>query len=820
LTSPYVLTCTTGANVSMATSDRVAVFVNVYIPTATNHSVSGELDIEGTAWGNYDSRVTVPNPEPPTISSLNPTAGPVNWSVTIAGTNFGATQGSSTVKFNNTTAAPTSWSPTSITAPVPASAPIGPGPVVVTVNGADNTCPNSNCTFTVVPPPVLTAVTPSSAHINDAVTIAGNNFMDTQGSSTVTFNGTPGSPTAWGNTSITVPVPTGATNDNLMVTVSNQQSNALPFTVIIPGAIGGTITRATGGTGISGATVQAVLTGIVKGSATTAANGTYSIPNLDPANYDVRIFASGFSPELRQNIAVTSSATTTVNVAMSAPGAVSGTVTQVDGTTPIAGAAVTVFAGPVQKSSTNTNSLGGYTFGGLHPGAYTVQAANVGYTTSEQGATITESATTTKNFSLQGALSGPVLYAYDELGRLVQVTDPSGNSAIYRYDPVGNITAIDRPGSGGSNPVAISGFTPTSGLVGTTVTISGTGFSPTASQNDVTFNNIATAVTTATTTEIVTTVPAGATTGPIAVTSPSGSATSGTAFSVLAASVGPPTISGFTPSITTAGATLTVNGTNFDSTLGNNRMTANVAIAQVTSAGPTALLANLPATTTGRVSVATPAGTATSSTLLWVVPPPYAVADVDSTDTLSIATLTTVPINTANKIAMRVFEGTQGQRVSINVTDVNAGVTTVKIYDAYGNVLRSGNIASSGLVEPVTLPVSATYTVVADPVGSNTGSVKLTLYDVPPDITTPITFGSPLVVDLTSPPAPGRNARLTFSGTTDQRVSVKTTDTTSLFGAIRLLKPDGTLLGESSFQPNLTVSWTCLRCRYLEPTRC
>ena len=42
-------------------------------------------------------------------------------SVTITGTNFGATQGTSTVKFNGTAAAPTSWAATSIVVPVPAA---------------------------------------------------------------------------------------------------------------------------------------------------------------------------------------------------------------------------------------------------------------------------------------------------------------------------------------------------------------------------------------------------------------------------------------------------------------------------------------------------------------------------------------------------------------------------------------------------------------------------------------------------------------------------------------------------------------------------
>jgi hypothetical protein len=48
------------------------------------------------------------NPSPASIASLNPTSGLVGASVTISGANFGATQGTSTVKFNGTAATPTS----------------------------------------------------------------------------------------------------------------------------------------------------------------------------------------------------------------------------------------------------------------------------------------------------------------------------------------------------------------------------------------------------------------------------------------------------------------------------------------------------------------------------------------------------------------------------------------------------------------------------------------------------------------------------------------------------------------------------------------
>jgi len=81
---------------------------------------------------------------------------------------------------------------------------------------------------------------------------------------------------------------------------------------------------------------------------------------------------------------------------------------------------------------------------------------------------------------------------------------------------------------------SITGFSPPSGPVGTTVTITGSGFT---GANDVQFNG--TSVGTGnfavnSDTQITATVPAGATTGPISVTTPGGTATSSDSFTVTA----------------------------------------------------------------------------------------------------------------------------------------------------------------------------------------------------------------------------------------------------------------------------------------------
>src|SRR4029077_2960319 len=142
-----------------------------------------------------------------TISSLSPTSGAIGASVTIAGSNFGATRGTSTVRFNGTAATPTSWSASSIVVPVPTVATTGP--VSVTVNNvASNTL---GFTVTSTQGPNITSLSPTSGSIGTSVTITGSNFGATRGTNTVRFNGTAATPTSWSASSIVVPVPTGAT---------------------------------------------------------------------------------------------------------------------------------------------------------------------------------------------------------------------------------------------------------------------------------------------------------------------------------------------------------------------------------------------------------------------------------------------------------------------------------------------------------------------------------------------------------------------------------------------------------------------------------
>jgi RHS repeat-associated protein len=162
---------------------------------------------------------------PPSVSTISPRAGPVGTAVTITGTSFGTTQGTSTVSFNGTSATPASWSDGQIVVSVPTGATTGS--VVVTVSGLASTGVN----FTVLAPPSISSISPTSGVVGAIVTITGANFGAAQGTSTVSFNGTPAIPTSWNDTNIVVPVPIGASTGAISVVVAGQTVTSATFSV-------------------------------------------------------------------------------------------------------------------------------------------------------------------------------------------------------------------------------------------------------------------------------------------------------------------------------------------------------------------------------------------------------------------------------------------------------------------------------------------------------------------------------------------------------------------------------------------------------------
>lgn len=195
-----------------------------------------------------------------------------------------------------------------------------------------------------------------------------------------------------------------------------------------------------------------------------------------------------------------------------------------------------------------------------------------------------------------GATTGPI-----------SVTTPNGSGT--------STSTFSVTGGGGGSPPVVSSFSPGTGPVGTSVSITGSGFT---GATNVTFNGTAANFTFNSDTSISATVPNGATTGPISVTTPNGTGTSSTSFTV-ATPPQKPTITGFSPTAGRRGSQVVITGTNFT---GATSVKLGILAASYTVNSDTKITAIVPSTShvgsMYRWSVTTPGGTASSAGYYWV----------------------------------------------------------------------------------------------------------------------------------------------------------------------------------------------------------
>src|ERR1700680_4727862 len=519
------------------------------VATVPPGATTGNLVV--TVSGTASNGVSFTVVAAPNITSLSPTSGAVGAAVTITGTNFGSTQGTSTVKFNGTTATVTSWSATSIVATVPNGATTGN--VVVMVGGNAS----NGSSFTVVAAPNITSLSPTSGAVGAAVTITGTNFGSTQGTSTVKFNGTTATVTSWSATSIATTVPSGATTGNVVVHASGVDSNGSTFTVFpsisslspTSGAVGASITIA----GLNFGSTQGTST--VKFNGTTATVTSWSATSI---------------------VATVPNGATTGNVVVMVGGKASN------------GSSFTVVAAPNITSLSPTSGAVG--------AAVTITGTNFGST---QG---------TSTVKFNGATATVTSWSATSIATTVPSGATTGNVVVHA-------SGVDSNGSTFTVFPSISSLSPTSGAVGASITIAGLNFGSTQGTSTVKFNGTTATVTSWSTTSIVATVPNGATTGNVVVTV-GGNASNGVSFTVIPT----PSVTSLSPTSGPVGTPITITGTNFGSTQGT--VTFNGTTASPSSWNSTTIIVPVPnGATTGNV-VVTVSGVASNGVSFTVLPTP------------------------------------------------------------------------------------------------------------------------------------------------------------------------------------------------------
>jgi hypothetical protein len=123
----------------------------------------------------------------------------------LAGSGFGASQGSSSLLLNGTAASVFEWLDYEICLWTPSDLVAGSAAFqVVTAAGSSNAW-----NFSVVGPPAVTSISPTNGPPGTPVTITGSSFGSPQGSGSIWFQNQNLTPTSWSDTQIVVTIPSG-----------------------------------------------------------------------------------------------------------------------------------------------------------------------------------------------------------------------------------------------------------------------------------------------------------------------------------------------------------------------------------------------------------------------------------------------------------------------------------------------------------------------------------------------------------------------------------------------------------------------------------
>ena len=596
------------------------------------------------------------------------------------------------------------------------------------------------------------------------------------------------------------------------MTVGGIGSNGVTFTVGSTGTVSGTVSKASDGSPVSGALVEALQSGVVKGSATTAGNGTYSIGHLLVGTYDLRASAGGYTSQTQNGIAVSAAATTTVNFSLNQAGTTAGIVYIYDRLSRLRA---------VVDLASDTGIYNYDAVGNLlsiaRQNSSVVSIIEISTTTGPAGTTVTIFGTGFSGICGQNTVTfnGTAATILSCTATQIVTTVPTGATT-------GPIVVTNAGGSASSNgpftvspstggPV-ITGFTPTIGTPGTPVTISGANFDSSLVNNHVRFNNVYAPVTSATSTSIVAAVPSRTGSGRISVTTPMGKVTSSADFFI------PPPPSFFVPPPPYTAADVDFAGR---ITIGGPSLTVTISTANKIG------LLVFDGTAGQNVSLGVNAGTLSSATDLVVFKPDGTEFDfspqlhtlinrhmtLPETGTYSIlidpdgASTGSVTLTLSEELtggiaiggaSVTVTVGRVGQRARLNfaaseMQRINLGVNSTTLSPLSDLAIereRSNLLASLSLTTDTNLHLllweAGTYEVLIDPDSTSTGSVTLTLSE---EINAGVTINGPSV--NISIARVGQRARITFDGTAGQQATVQIAGNTMGMVNVQLLKPDG-----------------------------
>ncbi len=252
-----------------------------------------------------------------------------------------------------------------------------------------------------------------------------------------------------------------------------------------------------------------------------------------------------------------------------------------------------------------------------------------------------------------------------------------------------------------NDPPIITGFTPTNGFAGNSVTITGSKFN---NANAVQFGGVnAASFTVNSSTQIVATVSVGALTGPLTVTTPTGAGLSAASFTVLTT----PAITGVTPSSGNVGAQVTITGANL---AGATNVTIGGLTASFTVNSSVQITATVPAgAATGKIIVITPSGTAQSAGVFTVTVVPAITSFSPASGGIG-AGVTITGVNFVSVTAVA-FNGAPAISPTVNsASQITVSVPNGATSGPISVTTANGTAQSAGAFTVIAAPAIATFT--------------------------------------------------------------------------------------------------------------
>lgn len=511
LSSSNTAVLTVPATVTVAQGQTSATF------TATGAGV-GDAVITAAANNTQKTATVHVSPQPATLVSLLPSPLPLQQGATgaLTVTISVAQEGPVTILLDNTT-------PSVVEAPSSVTVPAGATTASISVKGLQpgtsqitaslNSTLASATVEVTAPPPVVTSVTPATLSLPKG----------TPGVLRVTVSRAPNTATAVALTSsnasvASVPpqvnIPVGALNADFPV-ASNSEGQATVQASLNGGTATASVTIAAPelvtltlspnpASAYSGASEQFTATGTMTDG--TTQDFTNRVSWTSSNETVATIGSTGVANALAEGQTTITASFTFTAVQTGQPTTVTRqsvlTVKQPVGLT-LSAPVQTLQIG--QNTTVTVNSVDPAPEGGL---VVSLTQSGTGAATFPASVTIPTFGTSA-TFTLTGAASGDVLLTANAPNRLP-------GFILFTVQPQFSITS----------------FTPTSGPVGTAVTIQGFGFEPVAANNQVRFNGAQAVIVSGSATTLAAIVPLTATTGPITVTNTRGTATSSTPFTV------------------------------------------------------------------------------------------------------------------------------------------------------------------------------------------------------------------------------------------------------------------------------------------------